>query len=261
MTTLADRTITALRAEHELLAGLIPGLADNQLIGPSGASEWKVADVLSHLGSGAEIMGAGLQATLGQAAAPPADFNQGVWDRWNALPPREQADGFLDRDAALVTALEGLGDDQRESLGFSIGFGPDPLPVASFAGMRLNEMSQHSWDVRVALDPDATIIGDSAEILLEQFAGGLGFLLGFVGKPADGERIVLGLGASGYTLVIDDAVSLTGAAGDATATFSGAPEAAVRLIAGRLTPEHTPEGLEVAGNTSLEDLRRIFPGY
>ena len=46
-----------------------------------------------------------------------------------------------------------------------------------------------------------------------------------------------------------------------TATFDGPSEAAVRLLSGRLAPEHTPEGVRVSGNVDLADLRRVFPGY
>ncbi len=32
-------------------------------------------------------------------------------------------------------------------------------------------------------------------------------------------------------------------------------------MAGRLSPEHTPAAVEVTGNVTLDDLRRVFPGY
>jgi hypothetical protein len=55
MNQLVDRTITALRSEHDTLAGLVPTLTDDQLATTSGAADWSVAQVLSHLSSGAEI--------------------------------------------------------------------------------------------------------------------------------------------------------------------------------------------------------------
>src|SRR3954471_20240250 len=115
MTTPADRSIAVLRATHDDLAALVPGLTDEQLTGLSGASEWTVAQVLSHMGSGAEIGLATLERAL--AAGPAADpgFNQSVWDRWSAMALREQAAGFLDHDARLVTAFEALTADQRST--------------------------------------------------------------------------------------------------------------------------------------------------
>ena len=38
-------------------------------------------------------------------------------------------------------------------------------------------------------------------------------------------------------------------------------EAFVRLTAGRLVPERTPDGVTVDGPLSLDDLRKVFPGY
>jgi hypothetical protein len=35
----------------------------------------------------------------------------------------------------------------------------------------------------------------------------------------------------------------------------------VRLIYGRLGPGHTPAGVEVTGNITLDDLRAVFPGF
>src|SRR3954469_15600188 len=104
MTNLASRTIAALRGEHDALASTVPALTAEQLTGPSGASDWTVADVLSHLGSGAEITLAGFRAALGEADEPGPGFNEGVWDRWNALSPQDQAAGWIESDNALVTA-------------------------------------------------------------------------------------------------------------------------------------------------------------
>ena len=135
MTTLADRTIDALRATHDGLAALVPGLTDEQLTGPSGAAEWTVAQVLSHMGSGAEIGLATLETALGAGPAAGPGFNESVWDRWNAMSPREQATNFLDHDARLVAAYEDLTDEQRTTAEVDLGFLPQPLPLASFAGM------------------------------------------------------------------------------------------------------------------------------
>ena len=157
MTTLGDRTIASLRSTHDDVAALVPGLTDEQLAGPSGAAEWTVAQVLSHLGSGAEIGLATLGTALAAGPAAEPGFNQSVWDRWNALSPREQATDFVDHDARLVAAFEGLTSAQRAEAQVDLGFLPQPLPLASFAGMRLNETAQHSWDVRVALDPSPPI--------------------------------------------------------------------------------------------------------
>jgi uncharacterized protein (TIGR03083 family) len=262
MTSLADRTIAALRSTHDELAALVPGLSAEQLAGPSGASEWSVAQVLSHLGSGAEIARAGYVAALEGTEPPGQDFNQAVWDRWNALEPADQASAFLQHDAVLLETLEALTPEQREGVQIKLGFLPAPLPLATAIGMRLNEATLHSWDVRVGIDPAATLDRVVSEVLVEHFTGGLGFLLGFSGKADQlAEPTLVDIERAGVALAIEDRVSLVTSTSGATATFSGEPEAVLRLIGGRLTAPYTPADVTVTGNVSLDDLRRVFPGY
>jgi uncharacterized protein (TIGR03083 family) len=263
MTTLADRTIAALRASHDELAALVPDLSDAQLGHTSGAAEWSVAQVLSHLGSGAEIGLAGLAATLEGDPIPGQEFNQGVWQRWNALGAREQADGFVEHNGRLVAAYEALTSEQRESVRVEYSFLPEPLPLAAVAGMRLNESALHSWDARVALDPHAVVAAATADVLIEHLAGDLAFMLGFVGKADVLARpAVVAIQGSPVRIAIADRVALTtDAAAPATATLSGPREAVLRLLAGRLDDAYTPEGVDVTGDVTLDDLRKVFPGY
>jgi uncharacterized protein (TIGR03083 family) len=262
MTTLAGRTIAALRSEHDTLASAVPTFSADQLTGPSGASEWTVADVLSHLGSGAEITLADLRASLGEAEPPGPGFNQSVWDRWNARSPQEQAAGWLESDAVLVGALEAVPEQRHDDLTIKLGFLPEPLPFASYAAMRLSEVAQHSWDVRAGLDPAATIAEPSAQLLAEHLAEGLSFLLGFIGKPAAaGERTVVEISGTPYRIVLDDKARFTTEDLPATATFTGPLESAMRLIYGRLGPRFTPAGVDVTGAITLDGLRAVFPGF
>src|ERR1043166_4006517 len=94
-------SVAAIRRSHDELVALVTSLADDQLSAQSGAAEWTVADVLSHMGSAAEI---GLKTIA--AGAPDRDAMPAVWDRWNALSPTEKRDAFLAADAAAVEALE-----------------------------------------------------------------------------------------------------------------------------------------------------------
>lgn len=263
MTSLADRTIAALRTLHDELEIVVSGLTDEQLTGSSGASEWTVAQVLSHLGSGAEIGLETYRVAFDGAAEPADDFNQKVWDRWDSSTPREQAAGFLEHDSALVERIEALTPEQRETTQIKLGFAPAPLSIESIAGMRLNEVAQHSWDVRAGLDPAAVIDHETAELLHEHFSGGIGFLLGFIGKAdAIAEPAVVALGPSPYRIVInEDGVSLTADGAAPTATFNGPAESAARLLNGRLTSAYTPADVTVTGNLTLEELRQVFPGF
>ncbi|MET1075317.1 MAG: maleylpyruvate isomerase family mycothiol-dependent enzyme [Umezawaea sp.] len=257
MSQLVDRTITALRSEHDVLADLVRGLTDDQLATTSGASEWTVAQAVSHLGSGAEIGRAPIAQAAGETVA--AEDNQAIWARWDASAPRAQVEGFLEHNGRWLDTVEALTPEQRSSLTVDLGFLPEPVPLATALGMRLSEVANHSWDVRVAFDPDAGVAADSAAALLELLAGPLGFLLGFLAKPAELAGPV-SLATPGGGLVIDDSVTVVDHLDSPTATFNGPPEALIRLISGRLKAPYDT-GITVEGAVALDDLRRVFPGF
>ncbi|WP_243057540.1 maleylpyruvate isomerase family mycothiol-dependent enzyme [Nocardioides sp. SR21] len=252
MTSLVDRALAALRTEHDTLAALQP-LSESQLTSPSGASEWTVAAALSHLGSGAEIGRRSIAQAAGESVAD--ESNEEIWARWDGATPAEQAAAFVEHDAAYLATVGGLSDEQKASLVVDLGFLPNPVPVLVPVAMRLNEVANHSWDVRVGLDPSAEVLTSSAEVLVELFEGPLAFLLGFAAKP-DQVAEPVRLAVPGGGIVIDGAVSVTSSLPDATATLSGPAGATVRALSGRLR-----DADEVSGNVSVDDLRRVFPGY
>lgn len=257
MNTLVDRTIAALRANHDALAELVPTLSEEQLMRASGATEWTVAQALSHLGSGAEITRKPIATAAGQEVE--VEENQSIWGRWNALSAAEQAAGFVKHDAAYLDTVEALSAEQRDSLMIDLGFLPQPVPLVVALGMRLNEVANHAWDVRVGVDPSATVDTNSAELLVELFRGPLAFLLGFSGHADQIDRDVR-LAIPGGGIEISDTVTVTGETDDPTATFEGPAEAVVRLLSGRLRAEYAA-GIRVTGDVTLDELRKVFPGY
>ena len=267
-TGLANSAIAALRSHHEDLAARVRGFDDSDLTRQSGASEWSVAKVLSHLGSGAEINLAGLQAAAAGNERPGQDFNIAVWDRWNAMTPREQADGFLTANEALVSAYENLDGTARRDLRINLGFLPFPADLALASGMRLSEVTLHGWDVRVAFDTDAAVRGSNAAIALDLLTGPLSFLLGFQAKTdiLEGRQVRVRLVTTDPDRVLGIALGpkaeLGESAEDADAMLTAPAEAIIRLLAGRLGPAHTPDTVSLTGGgLMLDRLRKVFPGY
>jgi uncharacterized protein (TIGR03083 family) len=252
MSSLADLTLARIRALHEDLVSRAKDLTDDQLAATSGATEWPVAQVLSHLGSQAEIALAGLPATLSGGEAPGQDFNEAVWARWNALDNRAKAAGFVEHSSALLAAIEAVPD--RDERTVKLAFLPFPLGFAAVMGMRLNEYALHHWDVVQGLDGDARIDDETATLMAQHLADGLSFMLGFIGK-ADQLAEPTVLRADSLVLTIDQAVSVTPDA-TPTATLRAPLEAGIRLLNGRLR-----EDVVVEGNVTLSDLRKVFPGY
>lgn len=173
MTSAADTAIQALRAVHDDLVARVSGYTDVDLLRPSGAAEWTVAQVLSHVGSGAEIARAGLEAAQAGSPPPEQSFYQSVWDRWNAMTPREQADGCISSDAALVEGYEALDGASRNGLRLELPFLPEPVGLDLQAALRLNESTLHGWDVAVADDTVATLNPTAVPVLVSALTGPL----------------------------------------------------------------------------------------
>jgi uncharacterized protein (TIGR03083 family) len=259
----ADIVIAALRTGYERLAELVTNFDEDALAGPSAAADWDIAQVLSHLGSGAEIMTNTVQLALDGKPAADGDFNQTVWARWDSSSRQEQAAGFLVWNEKLITLFESLSADQRDNLRIELGYLPAPADVATVARMRLSELTYHSWDVRSASDPGATLDADAVPQMFDTVID-----LSWISKPADldGVRAVLAVATTEpptkFSLRLDDPVSLDPApTDDADGSLTLPAESWLRLVAGRLAPDRTPPTLNLTGPITLPTLRKVFPGY
>jgi uncharacterized protein (TIGR03083 family) len=263
MSDRADETIKALRSGHDDLAALVRDFTADDLARPSGASKWDVSQVLSHLGSGAEISLASLEGALDGTGNPGGGFNQGVWARWDGMSREARAEGFLTANETLTRRYEGLDEQTRESLRIDLGFLPAPVDLAAASGLRLNELTHHVWDVKVAFDPKATLAPEATPLLFDQAAPQIGFL----GKAAElGDRpVTIAVNTTApersFALDVGETVAVVETPGSPDATLSAPAEWWLRLAFGRHAPEHTPATVTLTGGTiTLDDLRRVFPG-
>lgn len=252
--------LTILRHSHDRLAAAVTPLTDEQLSGPAYPSEWSIAQVLSHLGSGAEIFTLLFQSALTGAAPPEqADYQQ-IWDVWNARSPRDEADHGLAADASMLDQVGAMTDAQRAAFGVEMFNGHQDL--AGFLLTRLSEHAIHVWDIVVVADPTAALAEDATALLLDRLSD----ILGYAGKPSATDldvvvststperRFQLQLRSTGVTR--SDAPTGTGA----RASLRLPAEALIRLVYGRLDPEHTPSAVQADG-VELDQLRTALPGF
>ena len=255
---IARTWISALRNSHDRLASLIDTATPEQLTGPSYCREWTVAQVLSHLGSGAEIFSLLLDAGLSGGEPPGREAFPAIWDSWNARPPERQAFDCRSVDAAFVERLENLDERQLSTLHLSM-FGME-MDAAGLARMRLSEHALHTWDVAVALDPTAKVDPGAVALLIDN----LGPTAGRTGQPAGATlRIQVATTDPARTLLLEvgDAVVIaSGPGADVASSIELPAEAFVRLVYGRLDSEHTPAGITATG-VDLARLRQVFPGF
>jgi uncharacterized protein (TIGR03083 family) len=248
--------VSALRASHDRLSAIVAGLDADGLRAQSYDTEWTIADVLSHLGSGAEIFSLSLEAGLAGAEPPTmADF-QPIWDKWNALSPEEQAERSVAVNEALISRVESLTPAERAAFSVTM-FGGLTLDLAGFLGMRLSEHAVHGWDVAVALDPAARIAPEAVGLL----AVGLPRFVGFIGKQQE-EPSVIAVATTdpAMTFTLDTAgVTLTPGSTGAKASLALPAEAFVRLVYGRRLDQD--EAATVADGVTGTELAAVFPGF
>ena len=251
-----DRSIATLRASHERLRALVEPMSAGELGQTSFCSDWSVAQVLSHIGSQAEILGGFLAAALAGQPEPGSDTFPAVWETWNARSPEEQRTDSLAANERAIVDIEAVGEPIRTDLQISMFGGFLTVDVPGFARLRLIEHAIHSWDIAVTLDASAVIDPDAVALIVDQLPA----LVGRFAQPLDGLRLrvdesdptsswLLAPGAEGFEPYVDQPV---------VGTLAVPAEQLIRLVYGRLRPGDDLV-LDAAG-TTVADLQKVFPG-
>ena len=248
---------SAIMNSHQRLAKLVDGLDAKTCSAPSYAKNWTIAQVLSHLGSGAEIFALFLRAGTAKTSPPDRGEYPAIWDRWNAKSPVDQVQDSLRSNETFLSDLEALGEKTRNR--WSLDLFGRLQNLTGLLQLRLSEHAVHTWDVAAALDPDATVSDDAVTLLLDRLPA----LAERTGKaPTKPIRIeiVTHSPERKFLLVAEhDGIRLEPDSIGAPARLELPAEAFLRLIYGRLDAKHPPPVGEDGVN--LDQLRDVFPGY
>jgi|tagenome__1003787_1003787.scaffolds.fasta_scaffold20984429_2 uncharacterized protein (TIGR03083 family) len=249
--------LEVLRGSVTRLRAIVEGFDAEHLRRRAYPAQWTVADVLSHLGSGAVIMHARLDAGLGGPAfsddmAPP------IWDEWNAKSPDAKVADGLAADRALLERFDAVIDD---AAGAEFHLGPLTVDLEGLIDLRLNEHVLHTWDVEVVLDPNATVPAGAAAVVIDN----LDLMVRFTGKPTGSERdlhVHTVDPARDFRLSLGkDAVALgpyeTNVANPVGADVELSADALIRIVYGRFDADHASP---VRADIDVDELRRAFPG-
>jgi len=254
--------IATLRKSHDRLASVVAPLDADQVRGPSYCSDWTIAQVMSHLGSGAEISELMLPGALGEGEPVGPDAFGPVWDTWNAKSPDAQAADGLAADEQQVERLEQLSDAELAKISLPF-FGMD-LDAVGLVRLRLGEHALHTWDIAVRLDPAATVDSAAVDLLIDNVPQFLAPRLGQAPEEPFAVRIRTTGPERDYLLATADSVVMTDWPEDGTdapvSEVTMPAEALLRLSYGRLDPAHTPASVTGAP-ADLNQLRNIFPGF
>lgn len=249
--------IGVFRRSHDEVSAQVSGFKEGDLLRMSGATEWNVAQVLSHLGSSSEIA-----LTALRSGSPHREGYAALWAKWDAMAPDVQATQFVRAEEELVTALEALDDESLMTGRIDMGFMPAPVDVKTFLAFRLSEVGLHRWDVDVAFWPDATV----ATYLVPLLVDGIPPMAPMLARPSGANGTIkfelADLDRTMYLRLAADRTEMTEGRGDEPDSVVRLPaDSFVRLVNGRLRPEHTPSSVLVEGEFALDEVRRLFPGY
>lgn len=246
--------LDALELSVNHLHVLIEAMSESQYVASAYPTEWTVADVMSHLGSGAVIFKRGIDDSLEGRETPP-QFNQSVWDVWNAKTPHAQVTDALEADRAFVTRLIEMTPEERGR--YALNLGPMTFDFDAVVRIRLGEHVMHTWDVEESVDQHATLQPEAVAFMIDN----LQLLVRYSAKPTENEHTLhvrttdppreFALSQSG------DGVTLNAVDGVEVFDLEIPAEAFLRLAYGRLDERHTPPGIDT---THLDELRRVFPG-
>jgi len=249
-----DDPLAVLRDSVERLRAIVEPLGPAELETQAYPADWTVADVLSHLGSGAVISQRWIDdAVEGRPVA--SGFEQAVWDQWAAKSNEVKASDAVAEDGRLLERLDAL--DGAERARFRFVLGPLDTDLVGFIGLRVNEHALHTWDIDVAFDHGATVPSDAAGAIVDR----LELITRFTGRPTGtAHRVRVHTSDPGRDLTVVygvDSVALEYGAAGAAADIELPTEAFVRLVYGRLDPAHAPA---TGAPAVLEELRATFPG-
>jgi uncharacterized protein (TIGR03083 family) len=251
----------ALRTSHERLASALEHFDDDHVGDPSYDADWTVAQVASHLGSGAEIFSLLLDAGSRHEPAPGVQQFQVVWERWNTKTDVQRCRDALQSDAAFVDRLSRLTSEEWSH--WALDFLGTQQTLTELLRLRLGEHAVHTWDIAVVLDPAASLPPDATALivddlprLVERVGKGIRepVTVHVVTRQPDRE-FLLQVATDTARLMPDTSSSAT------TASLRLPAEAFVRLIYGRLDPDHTAPGSVQADGVALDTLRDAFPGF
>lgn len=261
MTEQTRELIATLRTLHDNLAAFTRELGPDQLRERSYDTEWTVADVLSHLGSGSELTLLRLRAEHEDAPTP--EESAQVWAKWSARTPEQQAVEAILVEEEFVSTLEGLDDAALAVL--QQDFGGLEVDPDQALKLRSSEQAMHTWDIMVMFDDNAVLPEAGVPGLLDV----LPITLRFAGQPHE-ELLQVRVRTTDpeRDYVLDLAPDATHLTAVDESTDSSTPdselqlpaEALLRLVYGRLDPRHTPT-YKSTDDTLLPRLRAIFRGF
>ncbi len=256
-----DRTVAALGEVWASLSDLLGELTDDQWRAPSPLPGWRVQDNVSHI-VGTEAMLAG---EPGPNLEIDRDVNEHVRndigafnEQWveslRVVPPNEVLSRFRELTGARLAALEQMSVDEWDAESFTPA-GKDTY--GRFMQIRVFDCWLHEQDIRDAVGRPGHETGLAVEVVLDEMATALGFVVGKKAGATAGQSVTFALTDGGAVVrqlhveVGDRAAVVPALSGPPTVVLTMPVGVMTRRCAGRVGADDLLDQVIIDGDLSL----------
>ena len=256
-----DRTVAALGEVWASLDELLGGLTDDQWRLASPLPGWSVQDNVSHI--------VGTEAMLAGEPGPDVNIDRDVNDhvrndigafneQWveslRAVAPHKVLSKFRELTAARLDALEQMSVDEWNAESFTPA-GKDTF--GRFMQIRVFDCWLHEQDIRDAVGRPGHETGLAVEVVLDEMATALGFVVGKKASASAGQSVTFALTDGGAVVrevhveVGERAAVVPALSGPATVVLTMPVGVMTRRCAGRVGPDDLLDQVVIDGDLSL----------
>jgi uncharacterized protein (TIGR03083 family) len=258
---LKDRTVEALGEVWASLGELLASLTDEQWELPSPLPGWSVKDNVAHI-IGTEAMLAGEPAPaveIDRSLAPHVRndigaFNEQWIESFRSTPPNEVLSRFTELTGARLAALEQLSQEEWDAESFTPA-GKDTY--GRFMQIRVFDCWLHEQDIRDAVGKPGHENGLAVEVVLDEMATALGFVVGKKAGATAGQSVTFALTDGGAVVrsihvdVAERASVVAALPGPATVTLTMPVGVMTRRCAGRVPADALLDEVVIDGDLAL----------
>lgn len=256
-----DRTIEALREVWASLDDLLSGLSDDEWSKPSPLPGWDVKANVAHI-IGTEAMLRGEPApdveidreALAHVNNDIGAFNEQWIQSMRSTPPAEVLDRFRLLTAARLGELDAMSQEEWDAESFTPA-GKDTY--GRFMQIRVFDCWLHEQDIRDAVGRPGDETGLAVEVMLDELATALGFVVGKKAGGQPGDRVTFALTDGGAVVkqfhveVTERAMLVDRLHLPATLVLTMPVGVMTRRCAGRVGPDDLLDQIEIDGDRDL----------
>ncbi len=256
-----DRTVAALGEVWASLSDLLGELSEDEWQLPSPLPGWSVQDNVAHI-VGTEAMLAGesgpdVQIDREANAHVRNDigaFNEQWVESFRAVPPNEVLSRFRELTGMRLAALEQMSDDEWNAESFTPA-GKDTY--GRFMQIRVFDCWLHEQDIRDAVGRPGHESGVAVDVVLDEMATALGFVVGKKAGATAGQSVTFALTDSGAVVrelhveVGERAAVVPALSAPATVVLTMPVGVMTRRCAGRVGPDDLLDQVVIDGDLAL----------